>query len=261
MAWLVRLLVALVLGTAAPASAQDASLPARLEALAQQGNAEAAYHLGMIYHLGLEGAARDPRRAFDYFRRAADAGDPLGAYKIGCYYAGQGEGVVDADPELALRYKLIAAEAGYDLAQVEVAQILHDRGEFDRALHWLEAAARQGNMDGVGGAMAYRSKRGPRPDGPRAWLYFEIMQRDLAHMLETTEPAGERPSPEEQATALEQAGAELRRIVLPEEDEEDRARAATLIAQWQEVRSPVSLHADEGLNAARRLVGLPQGGT
>ena len=97
------MLAALLLCAASPSAAQDGSLTARLEVAAAQGNAEAAYHLGMLYHLGLEGVARDPRRSFEYFQRAAEGGDALGAYNVGCFYAGQGEGVVEPDEALALR--------------------------------------------------------------------------------------------------------------------------------------------------------------
>jgi TPR repeat protein len=228
----------------------------RLESLAQQGNAEATYHLGMIYHLGLEGVTRDYRRAFEHFRRAADGGDPLGAYKVGCYYAGQGEGTVPPDAERALRYKLIAAEAGYDLAQVDVARIYYDRGEHDRALHWLEIAARQGNSQGIGGALVYRARGGPNPDGPRAWLYFELLRRDMARVLERIDDPNGRISRAEVAAALEQSTSQLRQTLLPMDTEADRVQAQPLVAAWREERSPLSQRADQGLDAARRLVGL-----
>ena len=256
MASRVLLLLALLLGALAPAAAAEGDLRTRLEALADRGDAEAAYHLGMIHHLGLDGAPRDHHRALQYFRRSAEQGDPLGAYKLGCYYAGQGGDVLARDDEQALRYKLVAAEAGYDLAQVEVAQIFHQRGDHARALHWIEASLRQGNMEAIGGAILYRRRGGPSPDGPRAWLYFELMRRDFARIMESVE-LPEPVSPEEMAEAMDQATDQLRRQVLPEEDEADRARAAPLIEQWREERSPLSIKADEGLNAARRLVGLP----
>ena len=243
-------LLALLLCATLPVSAHASDLTDRLEALALQGNPEALYHLGMIHHVGLEGVARDPRRAFDYFRRAAEAGDPLGAYKVGCFYAGQGDGVVAADTAHALRYKLIAAEAGYDLAQVNVAQIFDERGETDRALRWLEAAARQGNSQGTGGAMVYRSREGLRPDAALALLYFDLLRRDMAEMIAGLPAELERPD-------LDAAMAPIRQHAEAGASAADRARASELIAQWRVERSAVSLRADLGLNAARRLVGLP----
>jgi len=86
-----------------------------LTRMAEAGNAEAAYHLGMAYQTG-GGVAVEPEKALAAFRLAAERGDPLGAYKLGCFYAGQGGDVLAPDLALALRYKMIAAEAGYALA-------------------------------------------------------------------------------------------------------------------------------------------------
>jgi len=62
------------LGMAAAAQAASPDLAARLERRAD--HAEARYHLGMLYNNGI-GVAKDPRRAFALFRKAAEAGDPL----------------------------------------------------------------------------------------------------------------------------------------------------------------------------------------
>ena len=62
-------------------------------ALANKGDAEAQYHVGMMYNNGI-GTQRDIRQAFEWFQKSTAANDPLGAYKFGCYYDGQGEGVV-----------------------------------------------------------------------------------------------------------------------------------------------------------------------
>jgi tetratricopeptide (TPR) repeat protein len=171
-------LLALLLCLPQSARAQEA-LPARLEALADAGNAEAAYHLGMLYHLGIEGVAVDRRRALDLFRRSADGGNPLGAYKLGCYYAGQGGDVLAPDEALALRYKLIAAEAGYALAQMEVGRIYSNRGEGAQAVRWFEAAARQGDWTALFFAFFQVMPESPQPDRARAWLYFGVMLRTL----------------------------------------------------------------------------------
>lgn len=253
MSWFSRLLMALLLGAATPAFAQDASLAARLEALAGQGNAEAAYHLGMIHHLGLEGVDRDPRRAFDYFRRAADGGNPLGAYKLGCFYAGQGDGVVEDDPDLALRYKLAAAEAGYVLAQMDVAQIYADRGDSSRALHWYDAAARQGDWTALFMAFFRVMPDAPHANRPRAWLYYRAMMDTLERM-----PASEMSGDEERE--LEAVRAEMQRFVETGMTESDRTEGQRLRGEWRVRRNPVTIRAREGLDAARRLAGIPAEG-
>src|SRR5688572_1159211 len=97
-----------------PANANEAAIFNAMVALANKGDAEAQYHAGMMYNNGI-GTQRDLRQAFEWFQKATASNDPLGAYKLGCYYAGQGEGVVTADSDQALKYKLIAAKAGYAL--------------------------------------------------------------------------------------------------------------------------------------------------
>lgn len=231
-----------------PAPAQRPALPVRLEALAAQGNAEALYHLGMIHHLGLEGMARDPWRAFDYFRQAADAGDPLGAYKVGCFYAGQGEGVVAENAELALRYKLIAAEAGYTLAQVDVARIFAQREDWDQALRWYEAAARQGDAMGLTLAFSQVMPGGERPDNVRAWLYLRVLDRGMQQVVARLSEADARQMRDELAPVRQAIEADL--------SESQRAEAERLLSEWVVSRSLVSLRADQGLSAARRLAGL-----
>jgi TPR repeat protein len=139
-------LALLCAGATAGADPAPDRLTARLEALSAQGNGEAAYHLGMIHHLVLGGVPKDARKALELFRLAAERGDPLGAYKLGCYYHGQGEGLVENDVELALRHKLVAAEAGYSLAQRDVGDIYAQRGDYGRALKWYDSAARQADV-------------------------------------------------------------------------------------------------------------------
>ncbi|HEY0086175.1 MAG TPA: tetratricopeptide repeat protein, partial [Allosphingosinicella sp.] len=139
------LVIWLALLGAAPAAPQADGVVPRLEALAASGSGEAAYHLGMIYHLGLSGVPKNPAKAFEQFKLATERGDALGAYKLGCFYAGQGDGTIAPDPRLALRWKLVAAEAGYARAQEEVAETLRQGGDLAGALPWYEAAARQGS--------------------------------------------------------------------------------------------------------------------
>jgi hypothetical protein len=236
--------LAALLCAAQPVHGQQGTLPARLEAMASQGNAEAAYHLGMLYHLGLEGVAVDHRRALELFRSSAAGGDPLGAYKLGCYYAGQGGDVLAADEAQALHYKLVAAQAGYVLAQMDVASIYAHRGDRDQALRWYEAAARQGDWGTL-----FMASFQARPGSPRAWLFFRVMDSTLAQI---------HPPPADEGGRLRQARAEMRRHVETGLSAADRAEGERLFAAWRIERTPVTVRADAGLNASRRLVGLPE---
>src|SRR5712671_2637865 len=122
---LTALVFSFLLFFAMPAKANDADTLKAMVALANKGDAEAQYHVGMMYNNGI-GTQQDPRQAFEWFQKSTASNDPLGAYKLGCYYAGQFAGVVPSDSNEALKYKLVTAKAGYALAQHDVA-ILYER--------------------------------------------------------------------------------------------------------------------------------------
>ena len=124
-----------------PANAESA-LVQDLQELAAEDNSEALYHLGMIYLLG-DGVETDQEKAVNYFRQSASLGDPLAAYKLGCFYDGQYQ-LLEIDLSKALEFKLIAAEAGYALAQQDVASLFYRLGDTRQALNWIERAADQG---------------------------------------------------------------------------------------------------------------------
>jgi TPR repeat protein len=116
-----------------PANASEADSFNAMVVLANKGDAEAQYHVGMMHNNGI-GTQKNPTQAFEWFQKSAASNDPLGAYKLGCYYDGQGAGIVTSDSNEALKYKLVSAKAGYALAQHDVA-ILYDRqGNAEEAL-------------------------------------------------------------------------------------------------------------------------------
>jgi uncharacterized protein len=161
------------LAACAPASSQSDGLSQRLAVLARGGNAEAAYHLGMLYNNGV-GVSQDNSRALEFFRAAAERGDPLAAYKVGCYYAGQ-FGVITPDEGEALRYKLIAAEAGYMLAQLDVAIIHYQRAAYAEAVRWFEAAVHQGDSQSLYNlSVMYREGQGISPSRARTYAFFRL---------------------------------------------------------------------------------------
>src|SRR5688572_2489664 len=126
-----------------PANANDADTFNAMVVLANKGDAEAQYHVGMMYNNGI-GTQKDPRQAFEWFQKSAASNDPLGAYKLGCYYAGQFAGVVTPDADEALKYKLVAAKAGYALAQHDVALLYSRQENSEEAVKWLKMAGDQG---------------------------------------------------------------------------------------------------------------------
>lgn len=209
---------------------------AKLERLAISGNAEAMYHVGMAYHMGL-GVERDYAKALDAFRRSAAAGNPLGAYKLGCYYDGQGGGVLAADPALALRHKLVAAKAGYALAQQDVAAHYGRGGQTDQALVWLERSATQGQPEALLAlSRLHQGAPGIAPDPVRSAAYLRLL-------------FAERGTEEERRKLFGAAEAKL-----------TTAQRATVLAQVRNFRiapTPLTIKANSGQRAAEALVVNP----
>lgn len=236
----VLLLLAPLALSSTPLRAAEPAMAAKLEALVQRGGGEAAYHLGMLYHLGLGGAAKDPRKALELFRLAAERGDPLGAYKLGCYYDGQGEGLVEADAPLALKHKLVAAEAGYALAQRDVAGHLLRAGDTAGGLRWLEAAAGQGDGEALSLLAGFYSGVVPQFAG----------QRDAAKAIAFLLIGLRQMMPEEGAAAAQEVLAEPPFSASAEEAK----RGVALANGWKPSPTPVTLLAGQGLAAAERLL-------
>ena len=156
------------------ACADDAATFEAMLALANKGDAEAQYHVGMMYNNGI-GTAQDTRQAFQWFEKSASANDPLGAYKLGCYYGGQGAGVVAANADEALKHKLIAANAGYSLAQHDVAVTYARQGNFEEAVKWLKLASAQGYDSSLYGlSSSYHEGKGVKQDLSLAFAYLKL---------------------------------------------------------------------------------------
>ncbi|WP_457424807.1 tetratricopeptide repeat protein [Roseateles sp. P5_E7] len=231
------LAAALCLGGAL-AQAADGSqqgLFKRLTVLAPAGNAEVAYHLGMFLNNGV-GTAKDNKAAFKYFLQAAEAGNELAAFKVGCYYAGQFSGVVPVDPGLALKYKLRAAEAGYDLAQQGVGAHYGRGGDLAQALVWFDRASRQGDLSSTA-LLARHFAADASPD--------KVKGLALMQLLKERAP---KPSPE-----LEERIQAVEAELTPEQ----RAAAASIKSTWGNEPTPLTRQArNSGTQLSELLASL-----
>jgi uncharacterized protein len=221
-----------MLGSCGNAQPRNNLIPA-LQRLAETNNPEAIYYLGMAYQTG-SGIPHDRAKALAAFRRAAGLGDVLASYKLGCYYDGQGEGLIESDPELALRYKLVAAEAGYALAQQDVAVLYARRDDLPTALTWFERAAAQGWSDALAAyASVHNGAPGVPPDRAKTAAFFRLF-------LSRVEPS------EEQVTWL----AEFEKTL----SNADRERAAKIVAGYEATPTAITLKALSGQRAAEEFV-------
>nr|WP_277348077.1 tetratricopeptide repeat protein [Pseudopontixanthobacter vadosimaris] len=204
-----------------------------LEQLAAKNNAEAIYHLGMAYHTGA-GLPRNPAKALEMFRQAAAQGDVLASYKLGCFYDGQGGTLVQQDAETALRHKLVAAEAGYALAQQDVAALYAAQRDWASAVQWLEKAMLQGWPDALSAyASVHNSAEGVKPNPVKTAAYFRIF-------LDRTE--GSERQREWLSTFEEQMTAEQRQEV----DE--------IVRSYRPAPTALTIKALSGQRAATELV-------
>jgi uncharacterized protein len=206
-----------------PAREREADTFRAMVALANKGDAEAQYHVGMMYNNGI-GTQRDLRQAFEWFQKAAASNDPLGAYKLGCYYDGQGEGVVASDSNEALKYKLVAAKAGYALAQHDVALLYGRQENSEEAIKWWKMAGDQGypkalyNLSG-----SYFQGKGAPKDLSLAYAYFKLSK--VPPKSKVNEMAGILSKPE-----LE--------------------KAEKLVSEWKPQPTALTLKAMRGVQAA-----------
>lgn len=229
-----HLATAALIGIAACSNAQspDDLIP-RLEQLASHGNGEALYHLGMSYWTGT-GVKKDVPKAVGYFEHATAAGDPLGAYKLGCLYNGQ-DNVLDRDPVKALKYKLVAAEAGYALAQQDVAALFAEQENIAAALGWIEKAARQGTSGALMTyASIYNGAPGVTPDPVKTAAYFRIY-------VDRTD------ADEKQRAWLRSFERKL--------SNEQRKQVSAIVAAYRPMPTPLTLKALRGAEVAKDLVG------
>ena len=222
----------LLLSACGNAQSSDTIVPA-LERLAAKNNPEAIYHLGMAYQTGT-GVSKSPTKAFEAFRRASALGSALASYKVGCFYAGQEGETVKPDPELALRYKLVAASAGYALAQQDVAALYAQQGDIPTALSWLE----QGVAQGWSGALStyasvHNGAPGVEPDPVKTAAYFKLF-------LQRTDAS------EKQRAWLADFEAKL--------SPEQRRAADTIVRSYRASPTPLTIKALSGQKAAIDLV-------
>lgn len=206
---------------------------------AERGNASAQYYLGMMFNNGI-GTSRDPVVAFQWFKKAASINEPLAAYKAGCYFVGQFPGVVPVDYNKALAYKLIAAQAGYALAQHDVAVMYLKKGQGSEAIKWWKLAAEQGFfMSLFSLSDVYRKGELVAQDKVLAYQYFVLGASQLKAQY------GESLS---QSATLELE--QLKNALMPEE----LVAADRRISDWKPKPTPLTLRAEQGIRAAVELV-------
>ncbi len=117
---------------------------------AEAGHTTAQYNLGLCYHTG-SGVDKDPEQAVVWYRKAAEAGHAGAQSNLGlCYHTGSG---VDKDPEQAVVWYRKAAEAGQTDAQFNLGRCYETGFGVDedpeKAVVWYRKAAEAGHDKGM----------------------------------------------------------------------------------------------------------------
>jgi uncharacterized protein len=110
--------------------------------LAERGDADAQFHLGVMYESG-QGVLRNDAEAINWYRKAAEQNDAVAQFNLGVMYA---KGMSPNRAEAALWYRLAAdhglagAQFNLGMMYVEGRGVSHD---YVQAHMWLDLAASQ----------------------------------------------------------------------------------------------------------------------
>jgi hypothetical protein len=123
----------------------EKALPLYLQ-LAEQGNVDAQFQLGLIY-AGDQSITKNDKQAVDWFRKAADQGHMEAQTKLGFMYA-TGKGVTQ-NYNFAVYWCYKAAEQGDVIAQYNLG-LMYEKGQGvvkdnSLAVSWYSKAAAQGH--------------------------------------------------------------------------------------------------------------------
>jgi len=157
--------------------------------LSRQGNAEAAFGIGLLYDLG-NGTPENPQAAFFWYNIAARAGLPAAEFNIGALYD-SGRGVAKDTADAALWYAKAAAR-GHHRAQFDLGQ-LYEQGDGvpknpDAAAAWYRDAE-QGGITAAGPRL--KLLQPTRPAGPLVAAIPAFPTKNMTETLTSRNPAVE----------------------------------------------------------------------
>jgi uncharacterized protein len=163
-------------GVAADEKSVYATALRLLRPLAEQGEANAQYNLGLMFDNG-RGVPRNYATAMSWYRKAAEQGHAAAQNNLGVMYA-QGWGVPQ-DQAIAVSWYQKAAEQDYAIAQYNLG-VMYDDGQgvpqdYAVAVSWYRKAAEQGDADAqVNLGILYGMGQGVPQDYVSAHMWFSL---------------------------------------------------------------------------------------
>ncbi len=160
---------------------QDFSTASKeLRPLAERGDAEAQYRIGLMYEFG-KGFAVDKPRAIGWLGKAAAQGHAVAQLELGVIYA-NGEGVPQ-DNVKAVQWFRMSAMQGNATGQYNLA-LMYAKGagiglDIAQAIAWFRTAAEQGDTGALFKlGVAYENGEGVAKDNVLAYTNYAIAARN-----------------------------------------------------------------------------------
>jgi uncharacterized protein len=209
----------------------------KITAMASTGDAEAAYHLGML-HLNSIGLEKDVEEALRWIKISSNKNYPLGSYELGNFYAGAYGEVIESNPEEAFRNKKKAADAGYVLAQYDIGIMYLNFRNGIQGANYIEKAATQGHLPSYQtlSLLKFRGDMTPRD---------LVTSRTFIVLLKSALDA--------------ESGAQFVPIITQIEGElnpEQIAQSNQMVNDWKTTETDITIKANKGLNRTYEHVGM-----
>ncbi len=163
-------------GSEAVESRNDATSLKEWEALAEQGDADAQFNMGVVYLQGL-GVTQDYQAAFNWFKKSTEQKHAIAQYSLGVMYL-LGLGVTQ-DYKFAIKWFNLAAEQGDANAQTGLG-VIYIKGwgvaqDYKAAFNWFKKAAEQGGSEAQAILSSmYEEGLGIPQDYTRAHMWWTI---------------------------------------------------------------------------------------
>lgn len=164
----------------------DDDLVQYYQLLADRGDIQAQYGLGLLHYQGARGLNMQYDKALHYFSRAADAGNNYAMAYLGKLYL-EGGPYVKQDNATALRYFKMAADKSNPIGQAGLGIVyFYGSGvekDYAKALKYFQLSADQGYVEGhfLLGILHYYGY-GVKKDYKTAVKYFNLAAQ-LGHVL------------------------------------------------------------------------------
>ena len=164
----------------------DDDLVQYYQLLADRGDIQAQYGLGLLHYQGARGLNMQYDKALHYFSRAAEAGNNYAMAYLGKLYL-EGGAYVKQDNATAMKYFKMAADKGNPIGQAGIGMMyFYGSGverDYAKALKYFQMSADQGYVEGhflLG--IIYYYGYGVRKDYKMAVKYFNLAAQ-LGHVL------------------------------------------------------------------------------